>query len=391
MKMKQLCQKKLWICLLITCAVSLTSFSQSVTGIWRGYFISSLGENYKLEFQVKQNPGFAVSGVSYSYLDVRFYGKATMTGSFMKSNQNFRIREIRTVEVKQEGFGAVCIMNYDLHYSRSGKEEFLEGTYLGKYEVKEGDDPSAWGDCGSGKVFLRKVVTSDFYVEPFLRKTLPANPPVNSAPIRNSPEKPVTPPPVVKKTMPPVKAPVTKPPVAKPKLPVTTPPVVKKTTPPTNPPVINKNTPRVVDSAIAKAPEVKKQVPASLPVITPSVLKNRQNELMKSLIVNDEDVIVKLYDNGEIDGDSISVFLDKKLVLSNKGLSASPLTIKLKMNEENPEHELVMVAENLGRIPPNTSLMIVEAGDQRFDVRITSTEQKNAVVRFKYVKPTNAN
>jgi len=48
---------------------------------------------------------------------------------------------------------------------------------------------------------------------------------------------------------------------------------------------------------------------------------------------------------------------------------------------------LIMVAENLGRIPPNTSLMIVTAGDQRFEVRITSTEQKNALVRFKYVKP----
>jgi hypothetical protein len=68
-------------------------------------------------------------------------------------------------------------------------------------------------------------------------------------------------------------------------------------------------------------------------------------------------------------------------------LTASPLVINLKMDEENPDHELVMVAENLGRIPPNTSLMIVEAGNQRFDVRITSTEQKNAVVRFKYQKP----
>ena len=54
------------------------------------------------------------------------------------------------------------------------------------------------------------------------------------------------------------------------------------------------------------------------------------------------------------------------------------------MDKDNAEHELVMVAENLGRIPPNTSLMIVESGGQRFDVRITSTQQKNALVRFKY-------
>jgi hypothetical protein len=42
-----------------------------------------------------------------------------------------------------------------------------------------------------------------------------------------------------------------------------------------------------------------------------------------------------------------------------------------------------MVAENLGEIPPNTSLMVVKAGDQQYEVRITSTEQKNALVRFK--------
>ena len=108
---------------------------------------------------------------------------------------------------------------------------------------------------------------------------------------------------------------------------------------------------------------------------------------MKALIVTSPNVTVKLFDNGEIDGDTISVYLDKRLVLSNKLLTASPLTLTIKMDEDNPNHELVMVAENLGRIPPNTSLMIVEAGDQRFEVRITSTEQKNAVVRFKYEKP----
>jgi hypothetical protein len=73
-------------------------------------------------------------------------------------------------------------------------------------------------------------------------------------------------------------------------------------------------------------------------------------------------------------------------MLSSKRLTAAPLIIKFTLDDDNTEHELTMVAENLGRIPPNTSLMIVESGEQRFDVRITSTEQKNAVVRFKYKK-----
>jgi hypothetical protein len=359
--MRQFPKKNLLLVLLFACAMPILSLSQSVTGIWSGYFVSESGDTYKLEFQVKQNTSAAVSGVSYSYLDVRFYGKATMTGNFVNNSQKFRIREIKTVEVKNVGYGGTCIMNYDLQYSRSGNEEFLEGTYLGKQEVKDKVNPYEWGDCGGGKVFLRKVTSSNFYVEPFLREARPPriNPPVT----KNNQSKPVNP------------------------------PVTKNTTPNTNPNKSNTNTikkdpaPRMVDSSVAKVPEVKKQTTVKLPVVAPDVLKSRQNELMKSLIVNDPDVVVKLYDNGEIDDDTISVYLDKKLLLSHKRLTAAPLTIKLKMDDENPDHELVMVAENLGRIPPNTSLMVVEAGDKRFDVRITSTEQKNAVVRFKYEKP----
>jgi hypothetical protein len=56
------------------------------------------------------------------------------------------------------------------------------------------------------------------------------------------------------------------------------------------------------------------------------------------------------------------------------------------MDNQNDIQELTMVAENLGKIPPNTALMIVEAGNQRFRVQLTSTEQKNAVVRFRYEK-----
>jgi hypothetical protein len=352
-----------------------------VTGIWRGYFIADNGDQYKLEFQVKQDKIYSVTGVSYSYLDVRFYGKATMTGNFVKTSKVFRIREIRTVEVKQQGFGSVCIMNYDLKYSKSGKEEFLQGTYQGKYETKDGE-AYEWGSCGGGTVFLRKVTTSDFYIEPFLRKDVPTvKPRVNVPPSKEDAKtkRPDTARAVVKK-------------------PVTTPPVVKKpvTTPPRNTPPKTNNTstakpaikPKVApDTLVAKTNDIKKTVPVKIPAVTPDVLKNRQNELMKTLIVNSEEVIVKLYDNGEIDDDTISVYLDKKLVLSKKRLTASPLSLNLKMDMNDPDHELVMVAENLGRIPPNTSLMVVEAGEQRFDVRITSTEQKNAVVRFRYEKP----
>jgi len=142
-----------------------------------------------------------------------------------------------------------------------------------------------------------------------------------------------------------------------------------------NPDSLRKNTPEIT------------RIPDQTPVITPSILKTRENKLAQTLVITDPNVTVKLYDNGEIDDDSISVFLNKKLVLSHKRLTANPLILKFKMDEDNSVQELTMVAENLGSIPPNTSVMIVEAGEQRFRVGITSTEQKNAVVKFKYEKP----
>lgn len=342
--------------------------AQDITGIWRGYFVTEGFDQYKFELQVKQN-GSSVSGVSYSYLNTVFYGKATLTGSYNKNGQNALIREIKTVELKMSGGSAACIMKCIFKYERSGKEEFLEGTFTSRYE-KDGIINKRGENCGGGKVFLRKVTTSDFYVEPFLRGKIKTKPVIiNQAPNRRDTVKTkVTTP--IKKTIV-----VNKPPV---KQPIAQKPIVK-----INPPVTKTN------DTLAKitTPPITKTNP---PVITPKpdVLKNRTNELVKTLTVTNPDVTVKLYDNGEIDGDTISVYLDNKLVLSSKMLTASPLIVKLKMDKENTEHELVMVAENLGRIPPNTSLMIVESGDKRFDVRITSTEQKNAVVKFKY-QPLN--
>ena len=363
--MKRIIQKNCLPLLFFICAFAFSSFSQSVTGIWRGYFIADNGYQYKLEFQVIQNESYAVSGVSYSWQDdIRFYGKATMTGNYVGSSQNFRIREIKTVEVRSAGGGGTCIMNYNLSYSRSGKEEFLEGSYLGKNEVKQGPNPFEWGDCGGGKVYLRKVTTSEFYIEPALRPKKNIDTPV----VKNPPAAST---PVIKKTS----TPKTTTPLNK--KPNTTTTTARKKIPP--PVKIN------VDSTKKITPEITK-LPSKPIVITPAILKTRENKLAQSIIVNDPNVKVKLYDNGEIDDDTISVYLNKKLILSNKRLTESPLTLNFKM-EDDEDQELTMVAENLGRIPPNTSLMIVEAGDQRFEVRITSTEQKNALVRFKYQKP----
>ena len=353
------------------------SFAQDLTGIWKGYFITEFGEQYKLEFQIKQDNPSSVTGVSYSYLDVRFYGKATMTGSLDRSEKKFQIQELRTVEVKSLGGGGTCLMKYIFTYDKSGNEEFLEGTFVGRGEDrKDPKNNGNWGDCGGGKVYLRRVQNSDFYVEPFLRDK-----PVVK---RDTASKVTTsPPPVVKTTPPKINTTTRK-----------TTSTVKKTSSTVKKNTSTDKTKRVIVNLNTDSTKKITQLEIKDPItakktITPEVLKTRENALAQTITVNTEQVTIKLYDNGEIDGDSISVFVDKQLKLSHKRLSTSPIVLTLDFDASDTEHEVIMVAENLGRIPPNTSLMVITAGDKRYQVQITSTEQKNAMVRFKYEKPSS--
>ncbi|MBL7703369.1 MAG: hypothetical protein JNM14_14050 [Ferruginibacter sp.] len=116
----------------------------------------------------------------------------------------------------------------------------------------------------------------------------------------------------------------------------------------------------------------------SMPV--PSVIEKRANPVIKQITTEEAEVTVELYDNGEIDGDTVSIYHNNELVVNRAGISTKPVTVKLKVDKANPHHELVMVADNLGRIPPNTSLMVVTAGKKRYEVFISASDQKNAKV-----------
>jgi len=81
-----------------------------------------------------------------------------------------------------------------------------------------------------------------------------------------------------------------------------------------------------------------------------------------------------------IDGDTVSIYHNNKLVVSRTRLSQKPITVNIDVNAEEPQ--VVMVAENLGSIPSNKSVMIVTAGGKKYQVYVSSTEQKNAKVVF---------
>ena len=110
---------------------------------------------------------------------------------------------------------------------------------------------------------------------------------------------------------------------------------------------------------------------------------NRTVELAQELEVDVDTVRIRLYDNGEVDGDSISVFLNGKLITTHQRLTTRPIQLNIPLDSLNEYMELTMFAENLGSISPNTALMIVEAGEKSYSVRLTSTLEKSASVRIK--------
>jgi len=108
----------------------------------------------------------------------------------------------------------------------------------------------------------------------------------------------------------------------------------------------------------------------------PPVLPTRTNELYKSIETVPGEIKISLYDNGEIDGDTMSIYHNNRLIKSRQMLSAEAITITLQINEDELHHEIVMVAENLGSIPPNTSVMVINTPTNRYEVFISSNTQK---------------
>lgn len=91
---------------------------------------------------------------------------------------------------------------------------------------------------------------------------------------------------------------------------------------------------------------------------------------------------VELYDNGEIDGDSVSLFLNNHLLLQHLKLTAEPKVLLVPVDKSVPVNRLVLFAENLGRLPPNTALMEVTVHGKTYTLFLSTDFRKNASVDF---------
>jgi hypothetical protein len=117
--------------------------------------------------------------------------------------------------------------------------------------------------------------------------------------------------------------------------------------------------------------------------VTEKEFTERQNVITQEIEVNSDSLQIDVYDNGEIDGDMISIFYNQQLILNNQKLTHKSIQVNLVLDTTKAYNELSMFAENLGLIPPNTALMVIHDGPNRYEARLSSSLEKNATIRIK--------
>ena len=123
------------------------------------------------------------------------------------------------------------------------------------------------------------------------------------------------------------------------------------------------------------------QKPASPEEIMLTQAAARKDVVKQLIEVFSDSLLLQFYDNGEIDGDTITVIYNGQVLLAHRGLTARPLEITIPV-ARGSENKLQMFADNVGSIPPNTALLIFYDGRKKHVVYLDADGGKNAVVRI---------
>ncbi len=113
-------------------------------------------------------------------------------------------------------------------------------------------------------------------------------------------------------------------------------------------------------------------------------IEKRKVETIQTINFTSDSLQLTLYDNGYVDGDSVSLIMNGKILLQHQRLSTKPIVTTLKTIRGSVDSiNLIMFAENLGTIAPNTGLLIIQDGTKRYEVTFSGDLYRNAAVLLK--------
>jgi hypothetical protein len=115
-------------------------------------------------------------------------------------------------------------------------------------------------------------------------------------------------------------------------------------------------------------------------------VEKRRTELQQTVYFKTDSLQLSLYDNGEVDGDTVSVLMNGTIIMAKERLSTNAVRKTIRIDPSQDSVQLVMYAENLGTIAPNTGLLVVKDGKDLYEIRFSGDLNKNAAILFKRKK-----
>jgi hypothetical protein len=377
-------------------------------GKWKGFFSpnnSPIGKVYSYEMDITQGPQGQLTISTYTKLSSDFSAHAYATGSLDKTTQLVHIEEQGFLDLSIQENYTPCLMNNFLMYKNIRGHEIIEGTYT-SYNKKTSKD------CGGGKIYLekdvpiQKLIASEKAAKQKIEKEKAAE--------KNKviPSKTITETKTVNTLLPPAKTNLQKTNTvvntntnnsSKPnnnnKLAVVNNKIASNTK--SSPENINTAIQNVQINSIQDEPVLEEAIlnePEDIETeirikqgngfqTVPWALVARENRLAKKITTSSKQFSIDLYDNGTIDNDTIIVYDNKKLLISKKRLSYKAIHLEFTLSEVINEHEIIIVAHNMGTVPPNTALLVLKDGDRRQELFITSTNKMNAKIIVSYTPP----
>jgi hypothetical protein len=377
-------------------------------GKWKGFFSpnnSPIGKVYSYEMDITQGPQGQLTISTYTKLSSDFSAHAYATGSLDKTTQLVHIEEQGFLDLSIQENYTPCLMNNFLMYKNIRGHEIIEGTYT-SYNKKTSKD------CGGGKIYLekdvpiQKLIASEKAAKQKIEKEKAAE--------KNKviPSKTITETKTVNTLLPPAKTNLQKTNTvvntntnnsSKPnnnnKLAVVNNKIASNTK--SSPENINTAIQNVQINSIQDEPVMEEAIlnePEDIETeirikqgngfqTVPWALVARENRLAKKITTSSKQFSIDLYDNGTIDNDTIIVYDNKKLLVSKRRLSYKAIHLEFTLSEVINEHEIIIVAHNMGTVPPNTALLVLKDGDRRQELFITSTNKMNAKIIVSYTPP----
>jgi len=365
--------------LLFLCIISVQLSAQNLTGRWQGSFIANgdaMINNYSYELVIKESTNHQITAQTITKRGDQFYASAFAKGTHSTRTQLVQIEETSFEQIKIGNALEACLMSNFLTYKNINGHEILEGSYMST--IVDGQR-----NCGSGKVFLEKVSSllaiSNPKIENKKIDTQKKKPIVAQKTITNNNPTPS------KNTKINIPNTLTNVSISANKIP---PSVDKKNIQtPANPIIETDSDEVIVENETIPITTAAQNSIRNQPINLPWVLVGRENKLVKKIITNSKMISIDLFDNGTIDNDTIIVFDNKKLLVNKKRLSYKAIHLEFNFTENIKEHEVIIVAHNMGTVPPNTALLLFKDGKNRQEYFITSTNKINAKLLIVYEPP----